>query len=130
MQLIEVEMEPRFPVYSCSKYLSPYYVSYSCTLSCFSRVQLFATLWLHNPPGSSLHEDSPGKNTGVGCHFLLQGIFLTQGSNLHLFCLLHWQPGSLLLAPPGKPQVSSIVLRSGDKEGPGSHAVYIFQGDR
>ena len=28
--------------------------------------------------------DFPGKNTGVGCHFLLQGIFLTQGSNLHL----------------------------------------------
>ena len=28
--------------------------------------------------------DSPGKNTGVGCHSLLQGIFLTQGSNLHL----------------------------------------------
>ena len=30
----------------------------------------------------------PGKNTGVGCHALLQGIFLTQGSNLHLLCLL------------------------------------------
>ena len=30
----------------------------------------------------------PGKNTGVGCHFLFQGIFLTQGLNLHL---LHWQ---------------------------------------
>ena len=28
--------------------------------------------------------DSPGKNTGVGCHFLLQGIFPTQGSNPHL----------------------------------------------
>ena len=28
--------------------------------------------------------DFPGKNTGVGCHFLLQGIFLTQGSNLGL----------------------------------------------
>ena len=28
--------------------------------------------------------DFPSKNTGVGCHFLLQGIFLTQGSNLHL----------------------------------------------
>ena len=27
----------------------------------------------------------PGKNTGVGCHFLLQGIFLIQGSNLDLF---------------------------------------------
>ena len=33
--------------------------------------------------------DSPGKNTGVGCHALLQGIFSTQGSNLHLFWLLH-----------------------------------------
>ena len=34
-----------------------------------------------NPPGSSAHGDSPGKNTGVGCHFLFQGIFSTQGSN-------------------------------------------------
>ena len=31
--------------------------------------------------------DSPGKNTGVGCHAVLQGIFLTQGSNLDLPCL-------------------------------------------
>ena len=43
----------------------------------------------------------PGKYTGVGYHFLLQGIFLTQGSNT---CLLYWQVGSLPLAPPGKPQ--------------------------
>ena len=35
-------------------------------------------------PGSSAHGDSPGMNTGVGCHFLLQGTFLTQGSNLGL----------------------------------------------
>ena len=48
--------------------------------------------------------DSPGKNTGVGCHALLQGIFPTQGSNLHLLGLLHWHMGSLPLAPPGKPQ--------------------------
>ena len=34
-----------------------------------------------NPPGSSVHGDSPGKNTGVDCHVLLQGIFPTQGSN-------------------------------------------------
>ena len=33
--------------------------------------------------------DSPGKNTGVGCHFLLQAIFPTQGSNSHLLQLLH-----------------------------------------
>ena len=32
-------------------------------------------------PGSSVHGDSPGKNTRVGCHALLQGIFPTQGSN-------------------------------------------------
>ena len=34
-----------------------------------------------NPPGSFVHGDSPGKNTGEGCHSLLQGIFPTQGSN-------------------------------------------------
>ena len=34
-----------------------------------------------SPSGSSVHGDSPGKNTGVGCHALLQGIFLTQGLN-------------------------------------------------
>ena len=34
-----------------------------------------------SPPGSSVHRDSPGKNTGVGCQALLQGIFPTQGSN-------------------------------------------------
>ena len=36
-------------------------------------------------PGSSVHGDSPGKNSGVGCHALLQGIFLTQESNLYHF---------------------------------------------
>ena len=41
--------------------------------------------------------DSPGKNTGAGCHFLFQGIFPTQGSNLCLLCLLHWQENSLPL---------------------------------
>ena len=40
------------------------------------------------PPGSSVHADSPGKNLGVGCRALLQGIFLIQGLNLDLFCLL------------------------------------------
>ena len=45
---------------------------------------------------------SPGKNTGVGCHALLQRIFTTQGSNPSLFSLLHCQAGSLPLLPPGK----------------------------
>ena len=34
-----------------------------------------------SPPGSSVHGDSPGKNTGVDCHSLLQGIFPIQGLN-------------------------------------------------
>ena len=41
----------------------------------------------------------PGKNPGVGCHAFLQEIFLTQGSNPHLLRFLHWQVGSLPLAP-------------------------------
>ena len=47
-----------------------------------------ATQWTvtHQLP---LSMGSPGKNTGVGCHALLQGIFLTQGSNLWLLQLLH-----------------------------------------
>ena len=52
-----------------------------------------------NPPGYSVHGESPGKNTGVGCHFLLQGIFPDQGSNP---CLLHWWVDSLLSESPGK----------------------------
>ena len=41
-----------------------------------------------NPPGSSVHGTS-GKNTGVGCHFRLQGIFPTQELNPCFLCLLH-----------------------------------------
>ena len=64
--------------------------------------------------------DSPGKNTGVGCHFLLQGTFPTQGSNPSLLGLLHWQVGSLPLAPPEKPltcpQVTSWAHRKRSRD--------------
>ena len=77
-----------------------------CVLGCFSHVLLFATLGVPRvplPPARLLCPwDSPGKNTGVGCHALFQGIFPTQGSNPSLFRLLHWQPGSLPLEPPGR----------------------------
>ena len=43
-----------------------------------------------SPPGSFVHGIFQARNTGVGCHFLLQGILPTQGSNLHLLCLLCW----------------------------------------
>ena len=63
-----------------------------------------------NTPGSFVHRDSPGKNIGVGCHALLQGIFLTQGSNSRLRHLLHGQAGSLTQVPPGKPlPISKLV---------------------
>ena len=45
----------------------------------------------------------PGKNTGAGFHFLLQGIFPAQGWDLHALNFLHWQADSLPLVPPGKP---------------------------
>ena len=69
-------------------------------LSCFSHVQFFGC----SPPGSSVHGDSPGKNPGVGCLALLQGIFPTQESNLHLLHILHWQAGSLPLSHLGSPR--------------------------
>ena len=55
--------------------------------------------------------DSPGKNTGVGCNFLLQGIFLTQGLNPHL---LYWQVDPLLLSHLGGPHVNvhSIIHKN------------------
>ena len=59
-----------------------------------------------SPPGSSVW-DFPAKNIGVGCHFLLQGIILTEGSNP---CLLHWQVGSLPLSQQGNPHTVSRVL--------------------
>ena len=53
-----------------------------------------------SPPGSSLCPwDSSGRNTGVGCHFLPQGIFLTQGLNLGF---LHCKWMLLPTEPPGK----------------------------
>ena len=50
-------------------------------------------------PGFSVRGIVPGKNTGVGCHFLLQVIFPTQESNPCIPRLLHWQASSLLDFP-------------------------------
>ena len=54
---------------------------------------------------------SPGQNTGVGCHAVLQGIFLTWGLNPRLLWLLHWQVNSLPLGPPERPWGNNIILR-------------------
>ena len=68
----------------------------------FSHVLLFVTLWtvalrLLCP------WDSLGKNTGVGCHAFLQGIFPTQRLNPHILWLLHGQVGSISLSHLGSP---------------------------
>ena len=66
-----------------------------------------------SPPGSSVHGDSPGKNTGVGSHTLLQGIFPTQGSNPGLphgrWILYH-------LSHPGKPKNTGVGSLSFSRE--------------
>ena len=58
-----------------------------------------------SPPGFSVHEDPPDKNSGACCHALLQGVFPTQGSNAgHLHCrqiLYH-------LSLPGKPKNTGV----------------------
>ena len=78
-------------------------------LSC---VRLFATPWIVTtflcPWGFS------GKNIGVGCHFLFQGIFPTQEWNPCLLCLLHWQVDSLPMCHLGIPPMTLVFHRLGD----------------
>ena len=54
--------------------------------------------------------DSPGKNTGAGCHALLQGVLPTQRSNLSLQCLLRWQADSLPLSHLGSPRLPTAEI--------------------
>ena len=71
-------------------------------LSCFSHVQLYVTPWTvaHQAP---LFMGFPRQEYWMGCYALHQQVFLIQGSNPSLLCLLNWQVGSLPLVPPGKP---------------------------
>ena len=67
----------------------------ACVLSRFCRVRLFATPW------SAAHQAPLSMGlSGVGWHFLPQGIFPTQGSEQNLSRLWHWPASSLPLAPP------------------------------
>ena len=64
------------------------------------------SLWPHClwPARILCSQDYPGKNTELGCHFLLQGIFSTQGSKPCLLQLLKWQADSILLSHLGSPK--------------------------
>ena len=83
------------------------------------------TLWPHGLwPTRLLHPwDFPGKNTGVGCHFLLQGIFPTQGLNpglLHcrqtLYPLSHQGSPTVYVPLPNKNPIASQISRIRPKE--------------
>ena len=94
----------RWILYPLRQQGSPNYGLISCVLSHFSHVQLFVSPRIGAVIRLLCPCDSPGKNTGVGCHFLFQRIFPTQGSNLHLLCFLNWQAGSLPLSHRGSPK--------------------------
>ena len=76
----------------------------ACLFSC---VQLSVIIWTVAARFLCLW-NFPGKNTGVGCHFFLQGMFLTKRSNPCLLSLLHWQVDFLPLKPQGKPNILCI----------------------
>ena len=98
-------------IYIYNLYLNVYIVwpIYVCVCVC-AVLCLVAQLSLilcdsmdYRPPGSSVHGDSPGKNTGVGCHSLLQGIFPIQDLN------------------PGLPHCRQILCHLGHQRSPFIH---------
>ena len=70
----------------------------------------FQSPWIVKPTTLFCLWNFPSKNTGMGCHFLLWEIFTTQGSQLHLLHLLHWQAYSLPSEPPGKPKSRGFCI--------------------
>ena len=98
-----IYLAPNSPITTRAVYSTVYLTS---ALGCcfFVCSVMSDSLWPHGLLSTRLLCPSifPSKNTGLGCHFILQGIFPTQGLNSCLLCLLYWQVGSLMLVPPGK----------------------------
>ena len=69
------------------------------------------TPWTIQPTWLFCLWNFPGKKTGTGCHFLLQGSFPTQESNPCILCLFHWQADSVPQAPSGKMVSSSTCCQ-------------------
>ena len=70
-----------------------------CCCAVYSHVWLFATPWTVARQ-TLLSMEFSRQESKVGCHFLFQGIFPTQGLNLHVLHFLHWEADSLLSEPP------------------------------
>ena len=76
-------------------------LAHDCVLECSV---MSDSLWLHGRQHFRLHcPNFPGKNTGVGCHFLLQ-VLPNPGIKPHLLHLLYWQVDYWLLSPLGNPR--------------------------
>ena len=90
------------PVASCLCIDTYLYICMCVHTQSLSHVQLFATPWTvaHLVP---LSMEFSRQEHWSKCHFLLQRIFLTQGSSLHLLCFLHWQTDSLSVSHLGRP---------------------------
>ena len=88
---ISVERESGFLIFQQWRFLRAL-----CVSNCLR-------LYILKPSSHLCSWNFPGKNTGMGCHVLLQWIFLIQGLNPCLLHLLHWQAGSLPLSDLGSP---------------------------
>ena len=78
----------------------------ACVCVCVKSLQLCLTLCDPmgcSQSGSSIHRILQARILEWAAMPSLQGIFPTQGLNPHFLCLLHWQVGSSLLVPCGKP---------------------------
>ena len=119
------------PIQYCNPALSYLSPTLACMLSCFSHVRLFMMdmKWTAahqaphdghevdcSPPGSSVHSILQTKILEWVAMSSSREIFQTQGSNLHLLRLLHWQAGSLPLVPLGSPFYSILFFYSNDPE--------------
>ena len=85
------------------------YVSWWFVFQSLGCVWLFCDQVDCSSPGSSAHGILQARILGVGCHFLLQGIFPTQGLNLHF---LNWLTVSLPLSHQGSPSVMISYIPS------------------
>ena len=79
---------------------------HACVQSCLTLCDLMDC----SPPGSSVHGIFPGKNIGVGCQFLLQGIFSIQRSNPWSSVSAALASGFFTTEPPGKLQIWYINI--------------------
>ena len=102
-------IKPRSPALQADSLPSEPPINYAvlcAMLSCSVMSDSLRPHGLYSSPGSSVHGDSPGKNTSVGCHALLQGIFPTQGSKPGL---LHCRRIRYCLSHQGSPRILEWV---------------------